>query len=205
MRLRISLGAVNLALLSVYFFPVWGRDALRVLISPYNGLNDRVHATATLYFCQWFDLSFSGLVLASHALAGVKLVIAAAFVAYIIEFARSCAIGREPDRETIDVVLILAAVGIALHALPALALGEAAMMRLSATQILLMAGAISIIVVERHLEARPQAQAARVATLARERAGLGLGLRFGVRDLDRPPAQAAAAVVRVPEARPRRR
>ena len=89
----LSLGSVNLALLSFYFFPVWGRDAVQALLSPYNGLNDRVHATATIYFSQLFDLSFGSLVVASHVLAGVKLVIAAAFVAYIIEFARSWAIG----------------------------------------------------------------------------------------------------------------
>ena len=82
------------------------------LISPYNGLEDRVHATAAIYFRQLFDLGFNGLVVTSHVLAGIKLVIVAAFVAYLIEFARAWATGREADRETIDVVLILAVVGI---------------------------------------------------------------------------------------------
>ena len=75
--------------MSLYFFPVWGRDAVRALISPYNGLEDRAHATAAIYFRHLFDLGFNGLVLTSHVLAGIKLVIAAAFVAYLIEFARS--------------------------------------------------------------------------------------------------------------------
>jgi hypothetical protein len=87
--------------------------------------------------------------------AGVKLVIAAAFVAYVIEFARAWATGREADRETIDVVLILAVVGILIGALPALALGEAQVIRLLATQMLLVAGAITIIMVERHVAAEP--------------------------------------------------
>ena len=55
-------GSVNLALLSIYFFPVWGRDAVRALISPYNGLEDRVHAAAAIYFRQLFDLGLNGLV-----------------------------------------------------------------------------------------------------------------------------------------------
>ena len=76
----LSLGSVNLALLSLYFIPVWGRDAIRVLISPYNGLEDRAHAAAAIYVRQLFDLGFNGLVLTSHILAGVKLVIVAAFV-----------------------------------------------------------------------------------------------------------------------------
>jgi len=200
MRSRLSLGAVNLALLSFYFFPVWGREAIRALMSPYNGLNEREHATATIYFCQLFDLSFNGLVLASHVLAGVKLVIAAAFVAYIIEFARSCAIGREPDRETVDVVLILAVVGIILHALPALALGDAAMSRLYATQILLIAGAITIIVVERHI-ALESPKPLRVDTVASEREALGLGLPVRTASAVPPPARMAVALARIPEAR----
>ena len=36
--MRLKLGSVNLALLSIYFVPVWGRDAVRALVSPYNGL-----------------------------------------------------------------------------------------------------------------------------------------------------------------------
>jgi hypothetical protein len=194
-----SLGSVNLALLSFYFFPVWGRDAIRALVSPYNGLEDRVHATAAIYFRQLFDLGFNGLVLTSHILAGVKLVIAAAFVAYIIEFARSWAIGREPDRETIDVVLILAVVGIIAHAVPALALGEAAMTRLYATQMLLIAGAITIIVVERHLAPAPRPS--RVATVASEREASGLGLPFSALAAGAPPTQAATALAPIPESR----
>ena len=199
----LSLGSVNLALLSFYFFPVWGRDALQALLSPYNGLNDRVHATAAIYFSQLFDLSFGSLVVASHVLAGVKLVIAAAFVAYIIEFSRSWAIRREPDRETVDVVLILAVVGILLHAVPALALAEPSMVRLYATQMLLIAGAITVIVVERHLtlEQKPS----RLDTAVREREASGLGLPVGVLAAGPPPARMVAALAPIPEARLRSR
>jgi hypothetical protein len=201
----LSLGSVNLALLSFYFFPVWGRDAIRALTSPYNGLNDRVHATATIYFCQWFDLSFNGLVIASHILAGVKLVIAVGFVAYIIEFIRSWAIERQPDRETVDVVLILAILGIILHAVPALALGEPAMVRLYATQMLLIAGAITVIIVERHLALEPQSETSRIAAAASEREASGLGLSVGVLAAGPPSAQTSVALARIPEERLRSR
>ena len=46
MRSFPSLGCVNAALVSLYFVPVWGGDALRALTSPYNGFEDRVQATA---------------------------------------------------------------------------------------------------------------------------------------------------------------
>ena len=165
-----TLGSVNLALLSLYFIPVWGRDAIRALISPYNGLEDRAHAAAAIYFRQLFDLGFNGLVLTSHILAGVKLVIVAAFAAYLIEFARSLVMRRDADRETIDVVLILAVADIIICVLPALALGDAAVVRLYATQMLLVAGAITIIVVERHLA--PEPDTARMDTTASDIDGL---------------------------------
>src|SRR5262245_8616837 len=100
-----SLGSVNLALLSLYFIPVWGRVAVRALISPYDGLEDRAQATAAIYFRNLFDFGFNNLVVTSHVLAGIKLVITAAFVSYVIEFARAWVTRREVDRETLDVVL----------------------------------------------------------------------------------------------------
>ena len=187
----ISLGSVNLALLSLYFIPVWGRDAIRVLISPYNGLEDRAHAAAVIYVRQLFDLGFNGLVLTSHILAGVKLVIVAAFVSYLIEFARSLVIGRDADRATIDVVLILAVADILICVLPALALGDAAIVRLCATQMLLVAGATTIIVVERH--SAPESESARASMAAGDTDAPRLDCRWRV----------LAAPERIPEARMR--
>lgn len=195
-----SLGSVNLALVSLYFIPVWGRDAVRVLISPYNGLENRAHATAAIYFRELFDLGFNSLVLISHVLAGIKLVIAAAFVSYVIEFARAWVMRREADRETIDVVLLLAVADIMLGLIPALAFGDAAMARLGSTQLLLVAGAITVIMVERHLA--PETETAEKAAAAPSADALALPV--GVLADGPPPAQAAAALARIPETRLRR-
>jgi hypothetical protein len=203
MRSRsFSLGSVNLALLSLYFFPVWGREAVRALSSPFNGLESPAHATAALYFRRLFDIGFNNLTVTSHMIAGIKLVMVAAFVAYLIEFARSLATGRATDRETTDVVLILAVAGVIMSALPALALGEAALIRLTATQMLMVAGAITVIVVDRHIAPEPVVPS-RAMTAANERVALGLGLPVGVL-AEEPPPQAAAALARIPEARLRR-
>lgn len=189
----LTLGSINLALLSLYFFPVWTRDAVKALASPYNGLNERAHGTAAIYFSQLFDLSHDSLVIASHVLGGIKLVIAAAFIAYMIEFARAWAIGREPDRETIDVVLILATVGILLHVVPALALGDPAMIRLYATQMLLVTGAMTVIVVERHVALEPKSS--RLDTVVAEREASQRRATFGALSPSTP------ALARVPEVR----
>ncbi len=157
------LGLVNFALVSAYFVPVWGHEALRVLTSPYNGFEDRAQAVAASYFRELFDLGLAGLLRTSELLAGLKLVIAAAFVAYLIEFARALATRREPNRETVDVVLLLAVAGAMVWFLPALKLGDGDLVRLQATQLLLLLGAAIVILIERQIE---QARAALAATIA---------------------------------------
>ena len=99
-----------------------------------------------------FDLRLDGLMHAANVLAGLKLVIAAGFLAYAIEFARALVVGREVDRETLDVVLMAAAGAIAVWAMPALAFVDAGLIRLHATQLVLIAGAVVVIVIERQIE-----------------------------------------------------
>jgi hypothetical protein len=169
MRSFPRLGATNLALISISFAPMWGRDAVRALISPFGGFEDRTQAAAAGYFRQVFDLGLDGLMRASNTLAAFKLVIAAGFVAYLIEFARALAVRREPNRETIDAVLVLAVVAIAIWTLPALALDDAALIRLSATQLLMVAGAVIVVMAERHVEESAAGRAPQSIPLANER------------------------------------
>jgi hypothetical protein len=150
------LGSVNAALLAVYFVPVWGRDALRVLTSPFFGFEDRAHAAAISYFRAVFDLGIDGLMLVSGFLAALKLVIAAGFVAYLIEFARALVMRREPNEETLDTVLFLALGAIMLWAWPGFALDDAGVTRLHATQFLLLSGAAIVILAERQMPVTAQ-------------------------------------------------
>jgi hypothetical protein len=169
MRWNPGLGLVNFALVSAYFVPAWGHDALRVLTSPYNGFEDRAHAAVAVYFRDVFDLGLAGLIRTSEMLAGFKMVIAAAFAAYLIEFARSLAMRREPNRETVDVVLGLALATSLIWILPTLKLGDPGLIRLQATQFLLLVGAAVVIVIERHIEQALQTRVAAGATVAPER------------------------------------
>jgi hypothetical protein len=152
MRPAVRLGAANAALIAVYFAPVWGHDALRALRSPYYGFEHKAHAVAASYYRAMFDLGLDGLGWASSLLAGLKLVIAFAFLAYLIDFARALAVGRAPDRDTLDAVLVLAGGAIMLWAWPGLRSGDAVLIRLHATEFLLLCGAMIVISVERRLE-----------------------------------------------------
>jgi hypothetical protein len=163
MRSFPRLGAANGALASLYFAPVWGVDAFRALTSPFSGFEDRAHAVAAVYFQALFDLGLDGLVRTTNVLAGIKFVVAVGFLAYLIDFARALAVGREPNRETLDAVLVLAGSAIMLWAWPALGSGDGGLIRLHATQFVLLTGAMILLSVERHVEetARSRATAAR--------------------------------------------
>src|SRR2546421_11387925 len=152
MRSFPRLGSVNAALVALYFAPVWGGDGLRALISPFHGFEDRVHAVAVSYFRGLFDLGLSGLMHTSTVLAGLKFVIAIGFLAYLIDFARALVAGRDTNHETLDLVLVLAAITLILWAWPALGSGDPALVRLHATQFLLLSSAMIVIVIERHVE-----------------------------------------------------
>jgi hypothetical protein len=156
MRSTLRLGAANAALVSLYFAPVWGAQAMRAMTSPFSGFEDRAHAVAAGYFRALFDLNLDGLVRTANVLAAIKFVVAIGFFAYLIDFARALVVGREPNRETLDGVLALAAGAIMLWAWPALAAGEGGLIRAHATEFLLLSGAMIVLLIERQLEERAQ-------------------------------------------------
>jgi hypothetical protein len=153
------LGAVNAALVSLYFAPVWGGDGLRALTSPFHGFEDPVHAVALGYFRALFDLHLGGLLQLSNILAGTKFVIAIGFVAYLIDFARALAVGRDVNRETLDAVLVVSAIALMFWAGPALATSETDLIRMHATQFLLLSSSMIVILIERHIEESQAIQA----------------------------------------------
>jgi hypothetical protein len=158
MRTIPRLGSVNAAVVALYFAPVWGGEGLRALISPFHGFEDRVHAVAASYFRALFDLGLDGLLQTANVLAALKFVIAIGFLAYLIDFARALVVGRDTNRETLDLVLVLASIALMLWAWPALGSGDPALVRLHATQFLLLSSAMIVIVIERHLEEAQAAQ-----------------------------------------------
>jgi hypothetical protein len=175
MRSHLRLGAVNAALISCYFAFVWGTDAIRALRSPFGGFEDPVHATAAAYFRGLFDFGLDGLMRTANVLAAVKLVVAAGFLAFLIDFARALVMRREPNRETLDMVLLLAASAIMLWAWPALGSGNGTLIRLHATQFLMLTGAMIVLMVEQSQDEREavpagEGAATRVANLSRNEA-----------------------------------
>jgi hypothetical protein len=101
-----------------------------------------------MYVREVFSFGLDNLMLISNLLAGFKLVVAAGFAAYLIEFARAVAVGREINRETVDGVLALATLAVLLLVLPTLGLDDPGLVRRAASQLTLIAGAVVVITLE---------------------------------------------------------
>lgn len=158
MRWVARLGATNAALVSLYFAPAWGIEAIQSLRSPYLGLEHKGQAAAAAYYRTLLDLGPDGLLFASQLLCGVKLVVAGAFLAYLIDAARSLVGGREPDRATLDLVLVLAGGAIMLWAWPQLRSGDGELIRLHASEFLMLCGAMIVIAMEKYATEREAQQ-----------------------------------------------
>src|SRR5689334_7694240 len=151
--MRPRLGEVNLALVSLYFVPAWGGEALRALRSPFNGFDDRAHAAVAAFIRDAFDFGLTGLMRTSSLLSAIRLVIAAAFLACLIELARALVTRRDPDVRTIDAVLLAGLALTTVWLLPLLLAGDLGLIRLQAAQFLLLVGAAIVISIERHIDA----------------------------------------------------
>jgi hypothetical protein len=146
------LGPYNLALVACYAAPTWGAEAIKALTSPYGGLIDPVHAAAAVRLRAMLNLLPERLLDVANWLAAFKLVVVAALLAYVIEFARAVLSNRAPDRATTDTVLALAVVAVAVWIMQAIVFDPAAVTEAHVAQLLLVAGALIVSTIERHVE-----------------------------------------------------
>lgn len=147
----LQIGQVNTVLIGIYFVPVWGLAGFKTLTSYVHGLDDRAQFLIATFYHRLLDLEPASLVRVAAAFGGLKLIAASAFLACMIGFVRTLVTTRNPDDETTDLCLILALATVLLSAIPALASGDGELIRLCATQFLLIVGAGIIVGVERSM------------------------------------------------------
>jgi hypothetical protein len=146
------LGPYNLALVACYAAPTWGAEAVKALTSPYGGLIDPVHAAAAVRLRVILKLAPERLLDVANWLAAFKLVVVAALLAYVIEFARAVLSDRAPDRATTDTVLGFAVVAVAIWIMQALVFDPTVVTESHVAQLLMVAGALIVSTIERHIE-----------------------------------------------------
>jgi len=151
MRWEPSVGHFNIALVAIYVVPLFGLQAVQALTSQVYGLDQPDMLAVATFYRQAFDLDPGGLAAVASTLAGIKLVIASLFLAVLVDFLRGIQSEEGSDGATIDAALLFGAIGIAAWAIPAYYSGSTEVFRLHATHVLMVAGAVVLVAMERLL------------------------------------------------------
>lgn len=149
---RIS--SFNGALLAAYFIPMWTMVAFNIIVSPVHGLYEQPSIALALFLNDHLQLSGTGAIRAVWLLALGRLTVVAflaVFVAFIsLPKLRKAGGGDEALAIALGIGSLISFVSMVL----ASRVGEAAALRLHATELLLLLGTAIVLVVERPV--RPQ-------------------------------------------------
>jgi len=156
---RIS--SFNGVLLAAYFIPTWTIIACRIIVSPIQSFYERANVSAAFFIGDHLQLATVGTVRAAWLLALGRLTVAAFFAIFIVPVRRPKVRKSGGCDEALAIALTIgSAISFALM-LMASAVGETEALRLHATELLLMLGTATVLVVERpaRVQAEPRAAA----------------------------------------------
>ena len=148
---RIS--SFNGALLAAYFIPTWTIVAFRIVISPIQGLYERPNVSVALFISDHLQLSAMTTVRAAWLLALGKLTVVAFFVIFLVLIARASIRKAGGCNEALAIALAIGSVISFASMLMASAVGEAAALRLHATEFMMLLGTAIVMLVERPAQA----------------------------------------------------
>jgi hypothetical protein len=150
---RIS--SFNGALLAAYFIPTWTIIAFRIMVSPIHGFYERPNISIALFVSDYLQLAATGTVRAAWLLALGRLTVAAFFAIFVALISRPSVRKAGGCDEALAIALLIGSlISFALMVMAA-HFGEAAALRLHATELLLLLGTAIVLTLERPVE--PQA------------------------------------------------
>ena len=150
---RIS--SFNGALLAAYFIPTWTIVAFRIMISPIHALYERPNIALALFVSDHLQLLATGTLRAAWLLAVGRLTVAAFFAIFLVLISRPSIRKAGGCDEALAMALgIGSLISFTLMVMASQA-GEAAALRLHASELLLLLGTAIVLLVEH--PARPLA------------------------------------------------
>jgi hypothetical protein len=150
---RIS--SFNGALLAAYFIPTWTIIAFRIMTAPIHGFYEQPNISIALFVSDYLQLAATGTVRAAWLLALGRLTVVAFFAIFVALISRPSVRKAGGCDEALGLALgIGSLISFACMVLAA-HFGEAAALRLHATEFLLLLGTAIVLLVERPAE--PQA------------------------------------------------
>lgn len=139
---------VNGLLLALYFAPSWTIAAFKIIVFPIRGIYERANIGPTLYVNDTFHLSTLGTVRFAWLLVLAKLVVVAYFLLFAAQtFRIEGARGGKGD-EALAFALMLGSIISVASMIAASYVGEAASVRLHATESLMLLGAFALLAID---------------------------------------------------------
>jgi hypothetical protein len=152
---RIS--SFNGALLACYFIPAWTITAFKIMISPIHGLYERANVSMALFFSDYMQVGTMSTVRFAWLLALGKLTVVAFFAVFLMFTTRASIRESGGCDEALSMALGLGSFISFASMIMAAKVGQAAVVQLHATELLLMLGTVVLIVFEPPLLRLPAA------------------------------------------------
>jgi hypothetical protein len=143
---RIS--SFNGALLAAYFIPTWTIIAFRIMVSPIHALYERPNIALALFVSDHLQLLATGTLRAAWLLAVGRLTVVAFFAIFLVLISRPSIRKVGGCDEALGLALGIGSLISFILMLMASQAGEAAALRLHATELLLLLGTAIVLVVE---------------------------------------------------------
>jgi hypothetical protein len=148
---RIS--TFNGALLAAYFVPTWAIIAFRIATAPVHGFYERANISVALYLNDHLQVAAADLTRFAWLLALGRLAVAAFFIAFLVQITRPAIRKAGECDEALGIALGIGSLISFVSMVMASQVGEAAALRLHATELMLLLGTGIVLLVERPIQA----------------------------------------------------
>jgi hypothetical protein len=139
---------VNGLLLAAYFVPVWTIAAFKIVVFPIRGIYERANIGPALFVNDTFQLSMLGTVRFAWLLVLAKFVVVAYFLLFAVLTLRPGDGRRAAGDEALALALLFGGIVSVASMLAASSVGEAAAVRLHATESLMLLGGFALHVID---------------------------------------------------------
>ena len=155
---RIS--SISGILLAAYFIPTWAIIAWRIMISPVQGLFERPNVSVAFFITDHLQLASMSIVRIAWLLALSRVLVVAFFAIFVLFALRALIRKTEDQKEPLAIALAIGSVISFASVILASKVGEIEALRLHATELLMMLGAVVVMVFEEPAQPKTETVAA---------------------------------------------
>lgn len=137
------------ALLAAYFIPVWAIVAFRIMVSPVHGLFEQPSVSVALFVSDYLQLAAPATVRVAWLLALGRLTVVAFFALFIVSTVRASIRRSGASNEALAIAIAIGSIISFASMVMASRVGEAAALRLHATELLMLLGTGIVMLCER--------------------------------------------------------